>query len=74
MGKNVSYLKLKAFFVLKITNLKFYPVSLPSRKLSSFCNFSDVIECLTIYGKGRFLEYLKSNNEYLLETWIDFRF
>ena len=49
--------------------LKFAFVPLPSRKPPSFCNFSDVIACFTIYGKEGFLEYLKNNNNYLLETW-----
>ena len=53
--------------------LKFAFVPLPSRKPPSFCNFSDVIACFTIYGKEGFLEYLKNNNNYLLETWTDFR-
>ena len=67
--KNTFYFKLKALLFSRLLIQSFTLFLLPSRKLPLFCSFSDVIECLTTYGKGCFLKYLKNNNEYLLALW-----
>ena len=67
--KNTFYFKLKVFLFSRLLIQSFTLFLLPSRKLPLFCSFSDVIECLTTYGKGCFLKYLKNNNEYLLALW-----
>ena len=58
---NAFYLKLKALLSSRCTKLKFTRFLLSLGKLHPFCNFNDVIEYLTIYGKVSFLEDLIKN-------------
>ena len=67
------YVKLKSSLLSRYTKLRFTFFLRLSKKLSWFCNFSDVMECLTIYGKIYFFEHLRNYKEHLLKTWTDGR-